>query len=895
MCLIENQNPPEIKFLFSSEIMGELDEHTYIITANQRLSRFRMQQYEKRQLQQGKTAWKTPSILPWHAWLQQQWLAFNIGVLLQPQQESLLWQQVIAEDENYQVLHVKALAKQAMEAWQIIADYHIDPSCLTHSGEEHLALWRWAKAVQERVQSLGKNINHYQKHQQLSQLSQQNMQNTTKTIILDGFDTFSPAQYAYFKHLQQHQYQIYQSVSDSVTAQVDGLVYQDEEEEIRQTCQIIRRYVRQHPTHQIAVLIPDLEHRATQVSRLLREELAPILSLKSQTAEQGDYFNISIGSPLAKQPMIQSALNILGLTKNKTFTYQEITNLLCSPYISGYHEELHQRAQFDAELRRHNHDQQTRQQLLNNALNSTIQLPLWQHYLQIIHQRVVGEQQFSGKKSLSDWMFVVESLLKSLTWHEQAKSDDEQAQVKNWHDLMSQLSALDDFSPLLSWHEALSRLQEQAFEHPFRPAPSFANIQVMGLLEAVHLEFDHAFVLGMDDQTWPPVAKPHPLIPVSIQAQYQTPHANNEREWVFSQSVWQHILHISPTLTISYAQVREQQDVQPSPLLPAFKQQQATQQTHSSSRYASTLQQNPIHVETIKDTTLRLTSPEKVRGGTSILASQAACAFQAFAKHRLRLKALENPSLGLNPAEQGKLLHAALERFWQQNTTHHQLLEHIKLNTLHTTIQDCIQYAWTSVSSHYPDIKRLETIRLQDLLYRWLMLESTRLPFQVKEVESKRSLTLGDKTTLQLHTRLDRIDQDKDGNHIIIDYKTGTCEAKDTLGDRPHAPQLPAYLFAEEDMNIATDGLVYAQVRNDALSFKGFLRENTCLPNFKTAKGQAKTAEHWQTLVSDWRETLNTLADDFMLGEMDVQPKNALSCRYCDFSGICRIESQGKG
>ncbi|MDQ6989453.1 MAG: PD-(D/E)XK nuclease family protein [Mariprofundaceae bacterium] len=894
MSLIESQKHAKIKPILLSQIMDKPNDDTYIITATQRLSRFLLEKYEKQQLEQGKQAWKTPHILSWSTWLQQLWLNQASGLLLHTHQERLLWQKVILEDENTHVLNPKALAKQAMAAWEILADYHIDPNCLQDAGEEHQALLRWAGQVEHEIETLQNDHVYYQQHQLLAQLCKKNSFAAPSTIILVGFDSFSPAQHQFFNHLQANQHHIYQSSAEDTPAQIQLSSFSDDEEELRQTCQHIRVYVEKHPEHSLGILIPDLEQRLAQVKRIFSEELTPALSLHKQYAEQGEYFNISMGSPLAKQPMIQSIFSILSLTSQQYLSYQSVSQLLLNPYIMGFEQEAVPRAQFDAQLLRHNHEQLTRSQLLQlsqSSQSSELDLQQWSAFVEMLEVQV-SNKVFAGKKALSTWLLLAEEVLKQCFWHEQAVSSDELAQVQNWRDLIHNMSKLDDFCPVLTWAEARARLQEYAFEHPFRPAPGHANIQVMGVLEAAGLRFDHAFILGMDDQTWPPAAKPHPLIPHHIQVLHQTPHANHEREWVFAQSVWQHLIHVAPTLNISYAKSKAHQEVQASSMLDVIAAHTPAQ-SYASSRYAYTLQQHQADMKDINDTALAVSSAEKIRGGTSILASQSACAFQAFAQHRLQLQGIETPTLGLNPAEQGSLLHKALELFWQAASNHANLSKWIDSQSLHQHIEQSIEQAWSSLKGTVtPMIKGLEKQRLQTLIHRWLMLESERIAFKVLETEGKRDVSFGQHRALTLQTRIDRIDQDIEGNRIILDYKTGVCSAKDALGERPESPQLPAYLLAEQDVGHEVAGLVYAQVRHDGLSFQGFLREQTTLPQFKTARGQEKTSEHWQHLQQQWRETLDSLADDFMAGQAKVQPKSILSCRYCGFSGLCRIESQ---
>ena len=69
-------------------------------------------------------------------------------------------------------------------------------------------------------------------------------------------------------------------------------------------------------------------------------------------------------------------------------------------------------------------------------------------------------------------------------------------------------------------------------------------------------------------------------------------------------------------------------------------------------------------LETFEDRKAPPVSPGKVRGGTRVLADQAACPFRAFAKWRLSAEELEEPESGLDPRDRGKLLHALMREIW---------------------------------------------------------------------------------------------------------------------------------------------------------------------------------------------------------------------------------------
>ena len=898
MHIIEAHNQPKRKLetgrdsafpaISSSKLNDLLDNNAYLLTSNQRLSRFRISNYEIRQLQSGKTAWHTPHILPWSAWLRQQWQQFGNGVWLSTKQEALLWRDCILSDTATQILNTKALSKQAMEAWNILSDFQIDSACLENAGEEHASLLRWGKNVTSKSE-------HILQHQVLNHLTATTLNQSSHTlpctIILDGFDDFSPAQSAYLKQLEVIGYQIFEVQNDAPSANTSIFAYTDSETELRGVCEKIRAHLVQYPEHHIGVFVPDLEQNIAQISRVFREELVPVLSYQVASETQGDYFNISLGSVLGKQPLIQTAFTILSMHGKTSFRHDELSDILLNPYITGFGEEREARAALDVHIRQSNQSRLSLQQFLNLCQQSTKPLPSLIQVLEMMLSFVEGEQH-KGRKSLSHWMVLAEEILKQQQWHQQAYLAEEQTQVQNWQLLIQQLTSLDDFCGNISWQEALSRMQEHALELPFRPAPGQANIQIMGLLEAVNLHFDRAFLLGMDDHTWPASAKPNPLIPFDIQVKYQTPHANSEREWTFAQNVWQHIRHVSPQLDISFAKNKEQREMQLSPLVMDCGKTQDIQSAEIL-RYANVLQQQQANIAPIKDTPLSVTKSEPIRGGTGLLKAQSACSFQAFARYRLHLQGLKSPILGLNAGEQGTLLHAVLEVFWQKTKTHAALIQLIEQQRLDSTIVTCIREAWHALPRYIPPtIQTIEEERLQKLLSSWLLLESTRDGFEVKETEVWRNITVGQNNPLQLHAKLDRIDENNTSHRVIIDYKTGETSPTAALGSRPDEPQIPAYYLGEKALGNDVSALAFAQVKHGSLGFKGFAHEDHLLQPIKAFKGKKGEPNDWQELTSLWQTVLDALADEFMVGKADVSPKSSKSCMYCELAGLCQIQDK---
>jgi ATP-dependent helicase/nuclease subunit B len=262
-----------------------------------------------------------------------------------------------------------------------------------------------------------------------------------------------------------------------------------------------------------------------------------------------------------------------------------------------------------------------------------------------------------------------------------------------------------------------------------------------------------------------------------------------------------------------------------------------------------------------------------VRGGTRVLADQAACPFRAFARHRLGARALESPEPGLDALQRGQLLHALMAELWKQLGTSAALAGDVG-----PAIERAAARAVDGIDER---LAVLEKRRLARLARDWLEVERGRAPFEVVHVEDERSLGIGG---LTLAGRIDRMDRLADGTHAILDYKTGNrVSANDWQGERPDDPQLPAYAIAASEEVTA---LAFAKLRAGDMKFSGFSLGKDVLPGVTEAKS-------WSGLQADWKAALEKLAAGFAAGEAQVDPKRALAtCRHCDLQPLCRVHER---
>ena len=260
-----------------------------------------------------------------------------------------------------------------------------------------------------------------------------------------------------------------------------------------------------------------------------------------------------------------------------------------------------------------------------------------------------------------------------------------------------------------------------------------------------------------------------------------------------------------------------------------------------------------------------------IRGGTRVLADQAACPFRAFARWRLGARSLEAPAERLDAAGRGKLLHALMSALWGE------LKESAALQKDFEPAIARAAAAAVKALALEGRFAELERARLARLAREWLEVEGSRKPFQVASIEEKRKIEIAG---LEFSGRIDRMDRTAEGGNVLIDYKTGRASPKEWEPPRPDDPQLPIYaVSAKEEIT----GVAFASLKPGKLRYMGFSRDKNALPGVQQAKD-------WKAVLRGWKKETEALGAAFAKGDARVDPKKSLqTCRYCDLQTLCRV------
>ena len=150
--------------------------------------------------------------------------------------------------------------------------------------------------------------------------------------------------------------------------------------------------------------------------------------------------------------------------------------------------------------------------------------------------------------------------------------------------------------------------------------------------------------------------------------------------------------------------------------------------------------------------------------------------------------------------------------------------------------------------------------------------------------------------------RLDRVDRLPDGSPMVVENKSGSVVPKAWDLPRPDDVQLPLYkLFGlvplqpslfESYGGPARGGLVFARVRTGDTRFAGRVADarGTIHPELRGNSSLVKR-KLTATEESAWKEYIEDLAEDFVRGRAEVNPRDyPKTCERCGLQAVCRIQ-----
>jgi probable DNA repair protein len=879
------------------QVLEALGSGATVVTPNRRLARALKAAFDRSRQQTGAEVWTAADVLPWSAWLDRTFEALirdEPGVrVLAPAQELALWQRAVADSAAaHALLDTAATARIAREAAQLDRAWRLD---LRNSGaplhDDARAFVGWAARYRALCDG-GAWVDGAAVPDEVAARMDPVRASKIGRVIAYGFDALTPQQRALLAAMRSAGVKVEEMAPAGMQGAVVRRTFATPADELGGVALQVRTLLQADPRLAIGIVVPELSQRRADVMRTFDDALEPARVLAAGSAAPRPW-NVSLGTPLAATALVHAALTILRFARG-SLEAPDIGLLLRSPFVVAAEQERAARALLDARLRRIGRLRFDIGAVQREAFARDREQP---HACRVLAARLDAWQPAARdaqrlRQLPSAWSTTLVELLGGLGWPgERALDSDEFQAWEAWRAVVAGLAALDPVLGSLRYDDALSWLTRLSSDTLFQPESADVTIQVLGTLESAGLEFDHLFVTGLQDQAWPPPARPNPLLPIALQRRHGVPHADAQWELGFARRMMGQWRVGARTLHVSCAERDGDRVLRPSALISALE----VEPGNASSKTYPARMHEAACLESFTDIVAPALAPGyEVGGGAGVFENQSACPFRAFARHRLGARRLDEVRAGLDPRERGTLLHRTAAHLWGEIESQAQLLSMDDAKT-DAAVGRAADAALAVLARDRPDalspaFVAIERERLGELMTKLLALERRRAPFRVAQREAPRSVSVGG---LVLRARVDRIDVLEDGRHVVIDYKTGPAMPAHWLGDRPDAPQLPLYAVTDAGEVAA---VAFAAVNAREAVFRGLASEPGLLPGVDTVDGMGAAAtpiDGWHGLFTLWRRMLDALAAEFLAGHAPVAPKQyPQTCRYCELGALCRVREQ---
>lgn len=828
------------------------------------------------------------------------------GGRLSSAQERLLWEQAIdstLHDLDSEPLFDKAgLASAAQEANRLLTEWPIDLAAAGGAEEtQQFLLWR------ERFQALCRQHDRLESARyfrwQLECL-ESGAGELPPAFTLAGFDRPSPLQKRLFAALEARGARVTPALTlCAEPGQACRIELDDQDAECRAAVGWVQQQLIQNPAARLAIVVPELSALRDKLAALLDEALHPAW-VTPRLAQTPRTYDFSLGTPLAGQPVIATALQLLRCGfQRQALTQAEISELLLSPYWSAASSEADARAQLDARMREWlplTLGAQRLQHFVQKALSDKRPLSLTGLH-QDLRQLLSQCQQLPRQQLPSQWVAAFRLILQQPCWPgERPLSSHEHQARQVFEEVLTALADLDPLSGKMTALQAVQRLSQLCREQVFQPeARELPQLQVLGMLETVGEPLDGIWVLGMNDHIWPPAPAPNPLLPARLQRQAATPNADSRVQMEFAAVIQRRLLISARQVFFSWARQEGERQLRVSPLL-----QELPVAAAPASLFSTLAETLALRAPECMHALLDVRAPavgvdEEVSGGTGLLRAQAICPAWAFYQYRLHVRPLRQPVTGLDAMERGTLVHGVLERFWQERTLHDLLV--MPMEALVNVIAEAARQTLEAfngardepLSQAFID---LEQTRLGKLVLAWLRDVEMKRPMDFA-VTARERMTHVVIAGMKIQLVVDRIDTLEDGKLVLLDYKTGrNNDYKNWADARISEPQLPIYAAFVVGEQEEVAAVCYAQVRMDGNALRGVacasdrVQGALVLNDHRARKIFAEEDfPDWPALLRHWRTSVENVAGELKSGEAAVRFVDEKQLAYCEVLPLLRL------
>lgn len=843
--------------------------------------------------------WCRPRVLPVDLWVRETWhtlarsgeQACASRVLLDSNNETLLWMRVIREtDADHPLLHTGATAQMASQAYQLLRQWQPDgsvPADVAHCRHiPDVARFNdWRNRFESQTQRHGV-ISLVDALTELVRRSQGGAWPEAQGALLVNFLDPPPLYQALLDALQRqgaHRINTL-AVADGQPAAVIRRQFATPEVELDACARWAADWLQRAPEAHLGIITRNVSQVAAPLDEQLRRIMAP-LSI-ADPGGQHPWYNTAVGiRPLTHAPLVDHALALLGWNA-QTLSTTRVLSLLLSPFLARTRADDAVVARLQVQLRRHG-ESHLRLAVLRDqvrALDSAA--PLVHRLSRFADLGRAGRPLNTPRIWADRW----QAQLAALGWPGTEGDGRERLLQQRFEATLDEFRQTSDWMGDLALFEALELFRTLLSGQSMpRDTDIHRGLSLLQPSEARGLRFDHLWILSVDDQQWPARSHPSALLPFAWQKARNMPGSGGSHDAEAARALLDDLLlGTRSSAVLSHADSDGDRRLRAAPLLRNIPQAPASESDTVTDTWAAALQA-PV-LEPMNDVgPVPLADGERLRGGAALLTQQRRCPFQAFAAHRLGADPLPTLGPGLSASARGTAVHLALK--WLYHGPEGPLnLAAPDPSETSERIQSAALAAVTDLRRRHPEtmtprFSRSQQEHLVTVLQGVVETDRKRPPFTVVDAEAKRTLSVAG---LQFNLRIDRIDRvHADDSLLLIDYKTGSqVSLGQWRAEDPDDLQLAIYTVAEHaSSTTAISGALIAQVGGEETRYRGVTQATD--ESWYKAPG---SASDWDTLWEAWPRWVTTMAEDFRAGVHTVAPRGGPgTCAQCGRQALCRV------
>jgi ATP-dependent helicase/nuclease subunit B len=676
------------------------------------------------------------------------------------------------------------------------------------------------------------------------------------------------------------------------------------ESELHHCAEWAKNILADNPSAHIGLITCDKELEQHQLELIFKDQFTPD-DMFVGASNQAIFNTTASDRSILDAPIIYDALLLLGLGRDQ-HDIEDIYRLLQSPFLNtADEEEVQQQLNLVAYLQFKGVTTISSRELsyFAESREKAYSCPSFANKLVKVRTEI---RKIGNLGSSLQWSDTFEAILEIFDWPGSFSNSNENSLLKQWENLFSEFKGASNLVAPQNYTKALSNLRLLCSREKQRNSfDSSLALSYFTASDAIGLEFDYIWFLGLNDQQWPEPVSPSPFLPYDLQRSANIPGSHSDIQLTLAKTQFELLLNSARiSAHASHYTTDGDQDYRPSNFIRDFKTLAKTNASMEAKNTEVPLQElnnkatkqlSTLPISTVIDNSTRLEAGEAITGGTSIISDQSACPFRAFTLNRLKAHPPPRAESGLSKMARGTALHIALEHLFAKIDSHSNLSS-LDDNQI---AENCSQGATKAIEwlgqyhreAMTPKFQLIEHNRIEKLLKKFVEAEKSRPSFQVIAREEALSQRF---ENFVLNVRIDRIDQLDDGAHALIDYKTGkhTASPKSWMDGRPEDMQLPLYHYIASSNDISfINAVVVAHLNAEKIGYSGIADSNSFSDQIRPIEAQTWTELSWNETTESWASKVEYFAAEFNCGVADVNPVDpAKTCSYCGLKALCRIQ-----